>query len=102
MGRILGNAFNKTWAEMILLSFDAQETLGLILMFGYILFLFNIRVKTNMSMVHRTGRTALNIGSIAILAPPFYNRQQAEAAIYYRRLAEATIMVKTMKKMAVG
>ncbi|KAF7815170.1 DNA-directed DNA polymerase [Senna tora] len=30
-----------------------------------------------------------------------YCRQQAEAAIYYRRLAKVAIMVKTMKTMAV-
>lgn len=71
IGLILGTAFNNTGIEKIIFSMDAQETLGLISVFGYVLFLFYIGVKTDMSMVHRTGRKAMTIGAIAIMAPFF-------------------------------
>ncbi|XP_028790698.1 cation/H(+) antiporter 4-like [Neltuma alba] len=68
IGLILGNAFGKT-GEKILFPFDSQETLGLISVFGYIMFLFYIGVKTDISVVHKTGRKAMNVGAVAILAP---------------------------------
>lgn len=48
---------------------ESQESLGLLSVFGYMLFLFYIGVKTDMSVVHRTRRSATNIGSVSIMAP---------------------------------
>ncbi|KAK2420946.1 cation/H antiporter [Trifolium repens] len=53
----------------MLFSFESQENLGLISIFGYMLFLFYIGVKTDMSVVHKTKSGVTNIGSIAIIAP---------------------------------
>ncbi|XP_054788946.1 cation/H(+) antiporter 4-like [Prosopis cineraria] len=69
MGLVLGNTFGKTSVEKVIFPFDSQETLGLISVFGYIMFLFYIGVKTDISMVHKTGRKAINVGAVAILAP---------------------------------
>ncbi|XP_012567719.2 cation/H(+) antiporter 3-like [Cicer arietinum] len=49
--------------------FDSQQNLGLVSVFGYMLFLFYIGVKTDMSVVHKTRSGATNIGSLAIMAP---------------------------------
>lgn len=49
--------------------FDSQASLGLFSTFGYVLFLFYIGVKTDMSMVHRTRKSATSIGTVAVIAP---------------------------------
>jgi Kef-type K+ transport system membrane component KefB len=53
----------------MLFFFDSQENLGLISIFGFMLFLFYIGVKTDMSVVHKTRSGATKLGSIAIIAP---------------------------------
>ena len=49
--------------------FDSQESLGLLALFGYMLFLFYIGVKTDMSVVHKTKSGATIIGCSAIVVP---------------------------------
>ncbi|XP_045810376.1 cation/H(+) antiporter 4-like [Trifolium pratense] len=71
VGLIFAATFNKTWTGKMkmLFYFDSQENLGLISMFGYMLFLFYIGVKTEMSVVHKTRSGVTNIGVIGIIAP---------------------------------
>ncbi|KAK4275190.1 hypothetical protein QN277_018317 [Acacia crassicarpa] len=69
IGLIIGNAFGKTDTGKILFPFGSQETLGLLSVFGFIMFLFYIGVKTDISVVHKTGRRAMNVGIVSILAP---------------------------------
>lgn len=68
---MFGATFNEKWAERCkqLFFYDSQEQLGLLAVFGYMLFLFYTGVKTDMSMIHMTKRSATNIGSIAIMVP---------------------------------
>ncbi|KAJ7965398.1 Cation/H(+) antiporter like [Quillaja saponaria] len=70
-GLIIGTSFNETWKEKrnFLFHLESQDVLGLISVFGYSLFLFLVGVKTDMSMIHRTGRKAMNIGVVATLTP---------------------------------
>ena len=49
--------------------FDSQESLGLLALFGYMLFLFYIGVKTDMSVVHKTRSGTTILGCIAIVVP---------------------------------
>jgi Kef-type K+ transport system membrane component KefB len=49
--------------------FDSQESLGLLSIFGYMLFLFYIGVKTDMSVVHKTRSGTTIIGCSAIVVP---------------------------------
>ncbi|RDX97791.1 Cation/H(+) antiporter 4, partial [Mucuna pruriens] len=71
VGLILASSFTEKWAESCkqVFSYDSQENLGLLSVFGYMLFLFYTGVKTDMSLVHRSRRSATNIGSVAIMAP---------------------------------
>ncbi|KAK7315154.1 hypothetical protein VNO77_33687 [Canavalia gladiata] len=71
VGLILATTFNETWSEerKQLFFFDSQANLGLLSVFGYMLFLFYTGVKTDISVVHQTKMSATNIGSIAIVAP---------------------------------
>ncbi|TKY45286.1 Cation/H(+) antiporter 6A [Spatholobus suberectus] len=71
VGLIFATTFNEKWAERCkeLFHFESQENLGLLSVFGYMLFLFYTGVKTDMSVVLMTRRSATNIGSIAIMAP---------------------------------
>ncbi|KAK7270909.1 hypothetical protein RJT34_26423 [Clitoria ternatea] len=71
VGILIATTYNEEWDEVRekLFSIDSQANLGLISVFGYLLFLFYIGVKTDMSMVHRTRRSAISIGAIAIVAP---------------------------------
>ncbi|XP_019418396.1 PREDICTED: cation/H(+) antiporter 4-like [Lupinus angustifolius] len=48
---------------------NSQESLGLFSAFGYILFFFYIGVKTDMSVVLRTRKSATSIGTAAVMAP---------------------------------
>lgn len=68
---MLASTFNETWTakRKLLFFLGSQENLGLLAVFGYMLFLFYIGVKTDMSVVHRTRRSATHIGSVAIMAP---------------------------------
>ncbi|CAK8532588.1 unnamed protein product [Lathyrus sativus] len=71
VGLILAATFNENWTKTMktMFFFDSQENLGLVSIFGYMLFLFYIGVKTDMSVVHKTRSGATNIGSLAIMAP---------------------------------
>ncbi|WJX71334.1 hypothetical protein P8452_55337 [Trifolium repens] len=71
VGLIFAATFNNNWTGKLkmIFSFDSQENLGLISIFGYMLFLFYIGVKTDMSVVHKTKNGVTNIGSFAIIAP---------------------------------
>ncbi|KHN35660.1 Cation/H(+) antiporter 3 [Glycine soja] len=71
VGLIFATTFSEKWAQKCrdLFIFDSQANLGLLSVFGYMLFLFYTGVKTDMSVVHRSRRNATNIGSIAIMAP---------------------------------
>lgn len=48
---------------------DSQPILGTIALMGYTLFMFLIGVKMDLSMIKKTGRKALAIGILALLAP---------------------------------
>ncbi|KAK7255568.1 hypothetical protein RIF29_28981 [Crotalaria pallida] len=71
VGFILGTRFNKTWEEKMkeLFNPESQQILGLFSTLGYLLFLFYIGVKTDMSVVHRTRKIATSIGTAAVMAP---------------------------------
>ncbi|KAK7380388.1 hypothetical protein VNO78_32898 [Psophocarpus tetragonolobus] len=71
VGLIFATTFNEKWAEKCseLFFYDSQANLGLISVFGYVLFLFYTGVKTDMSVIFRSTRSATNMGSISILAP---------------------------------
>ena len=53
----------------VLFSIKSQETLGLLSVWSYILFMFLSGVKMDMGMINRTGRKALYTGVACILFP---------------------------------
>ncbi|CAI8593710.1 unnamed protein product [Vicia faba] len=71
VGLIFAATFDKEWTKTMktMFFFDSQENLGLISIFGYMMFLFYIGVKTDMSVVHKTRSGTTNLGALAIMAP---------------------------------
>ncbi|QCD94723.1 Cation/H+ exchanger [Vigna unguiculata] len=71
VGLMLATSFTEEWARKCreLFFFDSQASLGMLSVFGYMLFLFYTGVKTDVSVIPRTKSSAATIGCVSILAP---------------------------------
>ncbi|KAG2384705.1 Cation/H(+) antiporter 4 Protein CATION/H+ EXCHANGER 4 [Vigna angularis] len=71
VGLILATSFTEEWARKSreLFFFDSQASLGMLSVFGYMLFLFYTGVKTDVSVIPRTKSSSATIGCVTILAP---------------------------------